>query len=334
LVRRPEQRAFLVLDCRIEPDAGRAQREVPALLADAALAQVEDLLTGEERAYDGGPLLQRRGASGTSGPGVDFGVRHAVEDTGGLEVTISSDGITLAAHYATPNGSTPAPAVAICHGFPTGPRGAAASAATFPELADRIARECGWNALAFNGRGTGASGGDFSVAGWLADIRSAVTFLEGRDETRGVWLVGIAEGGTLAILATAADARVRGCAALAAPVSFREWTRDATRMLEFARRVGMIRTPDFPTSVQAWARGVANVDAVAAAPRIAPRPLFVLIGTSDNVVAMADVRALVDAAGASGELRLVGGAGHELRHDPRAIASLLGWLDRQVVEVA
>ncbi|MDX6234670.1 MAG: hypothetical protein QOH68_3788, partial [Nocardioidaceae bacterium] len=27
--------------------------------------------------------------------------------------------------------------------------------------------------------------------------------------------------------------------------------------------------------------------------------------------------------------RLVNGAGHRLRHDPRAIAILLGWLDRQ-----
>jgi putative redox protein len=29
------------------------------------------------------------------------------------------------------------------------------------------------------------------------------------------------------------------------------------------------------------------------------------------------------------ELRLLQGAGHRLRHDPRAIAVLLGWLDRQ-----
>jgi putative redox protein len=26
---------------------------------------------------------------------------------------------------------------------------------------------------------------------------------------------------------------------------------------------------------------------------------------------------------------MIGGAGHRLRHDPRAIAILLGWLDRQ-----
>ena len=253
-----------------------------------------------------------------------------MEDTGGLEATFSSDGITLAAHFASPSGNAPAPAVVICHGFPTGPRGAAASAATFPELADRIARECGWYALAFNCRGTGASGGDFSVAGWLADIRAAVSFLDERPETQGVWIIGIAEGGTLAVLATATDARVRGCAALATPATFKEWGRDPARLLEFARRVGMVRTPGFPASVGAWSRGVAGVDALAAAPRIAPRPLLVLIGTADSVVSWEDARALADAAGEAGELRMVGGAGHELRHDPRATASLMGWLDRQV----
>lgn len=253
-----------------------------------------------------------------------------MEDTGGLEATISSDGITLSAHLASPTGSGPAPAVVICHGFPTGPRGAAASAATYPELADRIARECGWYALAFNCRGTGGSGGDFSVAGWLADIRAAVSYLDGLADTQGVWLVGIAEGGTLAVLAGAADARVRGCATLAAPVSFKEWGRDPTRLLDFARRVGMVRTPGFPASVQAWTRGVVGVDALAAAPRFTPRPLLVLIGTADTAVEWADARALADAAGEAGELRMIGGAGHELRHDPRATASLMGWLDRQV----
>ena len=29
------------------------------------------------------------------------------------------------------------------------------------------------------------------------------------------------------------------------------------------------------------------------------------------------------------ELRIIAGAGHQLRHDPRAVAVLLGWLDRQ-----
>ena len=31
----------------------------------------------------------------------------------------------------------------------------------------------------------------------------------------------------------------------------------------------------------------------------------------------------------SAELRIISGAGHRLRHDPRALAILLGWLERQ-----
>jgi len=223
------------------------------------------------------------------------------------------------------------PGVAICHGFPTGPRGAAASAGTFPELADRIARDCGWNALAFNCRGTGASDGDFSVSGWQADIRAAAGFLDDRDDTNGVWLVGVAEGGTLAITVMAADSRVRGCAVLAAPLTLRDWGRDPARLLDFARRVGMVRTPGFPPSASAWSREVTAVDALGATRRIAPRPLLVLVGTADSVVSIDEARELVAAAGDNGEFLMVGGAGHELRHDPRSIASLLGWIDRQVV---
>jgi hypothetical protein len=41
-----------------------------------------------------------------------------------------------------------------------------------------------------------------------------------------------------------------------------------------------------------------------------------------------DARVLVDAHG-SAELRIVSGASHDLRLDPRAVAILVGWLERQ-----
>ena len=43
---------------------------------------------------------------------------------------------------------------------------------------------------------------------------------------------------------------------------------------------------------------------------------------------MFDARQFAEAHG-SAELRLLQGAGHRLRHDPRAVAILIGWLDRQ-----
>jgi putative redox protein len=61
---------------------------------------------------------------------------------------------------------------------------------------------------------------------------------------------------------------------------------------------------------------------------VTPRPVLVVHGTDDESVPAFDGRVLADAHGRA-ELRLVGGASHALRHDPRAMAVLLGWLDRQ-----
>jgi putative redox protein len=42
-----------------------------------------------------------------------------------------------------------------------------------------------------------------------------------------------------------------------------------------------------------------------------------------------DARVLADAAVDAVELRVLGEAGHRLRHDPRAVALVIGWMERQ-----
>ena len=84
----------------------------------------------------------------------------------------------------------------------------------------------------------------------------------------------------------------------------------------------------FPSSFDAWARDLRVIRAVHCVTDVAPRPLLVLHGTEDESVPDFDARVVADAH-ADAELRIIQGAGHQLRHDPRAIAVLLGWLDRQ-----
>lgn len=107
-----------------------------------------------------------------------------------------------------------------------------------------------------------------------------------------------------------------------------EGLHDGCRLLEHALEVGMIPDPGFPSDMDAWSRELKELRAVAFASRVAPRPLLVVHGSDDDLVPVFDARVLVDAHG-SAELRIMNGAGHRLRHDPRAIAVLLGWLDRQ-----
>ena len=66
----------LVLERGVEPQPGRLDGEVAAVLADPALADVEDLLALEQRVHDGRPLL----VGGCTGGGA-----HVAQDNGGPE---------------------------------------------------------------------------------------------------------------------------------------------------------------------------------------------------------------------------------------------------------
>jgi len=240
------------------------------------------------------------------------------------------DGIELAAHLSRPVQLHPRaqPGLVIAHGFPAEAGGGINSTASYPEFADRVATELGWVAMAYASRGVGESGGDFSLLGWLRDLEGAIAHLRESVTVDGVWVVGFGTGGALAIEAAAADPQINGVAAVASPADFEDWARNPRKLLVLSREMGVIRDPDFPASFDHWAEGLKTVRAADAASRLSPRELFVIHGGDDETVPVFDARAVADSHGLA-DLRIVYGGGHHLRHDPRAIAMLLGWLERQ-----
>jgi uncharacterized protein len=243
--------------------------------------------------------------------------------------------LRLAAHIAVPQagrspGTEPVhrPGLIFCHGFPIGPLDARQSAGTFPELVDRVSAEMGWVAMTFTFRGCGTSEGNFSLLGWVEDLRAAIDHLVATHSPSGIWIAGTATGGSLAACVAADDPRVRGVALLAARADFDDWGEHPRRFLEHAREVGAIRSPSFPPSFEQWSRELRQLRPLDAVHRFAPSPLLVMHGDDDEEVPVAEARLLAGAHG-SAELKIIAGAGHRLRHDPRAAAVLLGWLDRQ-----
>lgn len=248
-----------------------------------------------------------------------------------MDAWFESSGLRLSAHIAEPSPTAGASGtvhgLVICHGFPVRGRESPASGKSFPELADRIAAELGWLVLTMNFRGCGKAEGDFSLAGWLDDVSAAAAHVAGMG-VDGVWLAGFGTGGSLCVVEGARNPAIRGVAAMSTPGDFEDWARNPRRLLLHAREVGVIKDPDFPPSFDRWAAELKSISAVVSAGELAPRPLLVLHGENDDLVPALDARLLADRHG-SAEMRIIGGAGHELRHDPRAVAIFLGWLSRQ-----
>ena len=249
-------------------------------------------------------------------------------------MAIDSQGLRLCGYLARPPATSGGPGsvrhgLVICHGFPSGPGGAATAARTYPHLADRVAADAGWVVVTFNFRGTGESEGNFSLGGWVADLHAAVDHLLEFTDVDAVWLAGFSTGGSLALCAAGEDDRVGGVAAFSAPADFEAWAADPKRFLEHARTIGVVRDARFPPDMAAWSRELRDIRPMALIGKVRPRPILLVHGGNDDLVSVMDARALADAAEGEVELRVLSGAGGRLRHDPRAIAVLLGWLDRQ-----
>jgi uncharacterized protein len=237
----------------------------------------------------------------------------------------------LAVHGVLP-GRTPAAtsgALVLVHGFPVVPASADTTGRTLPALADRLAAETGWFVLCGCLRGVGGSAGDFSPQGWLDDLRALVAEAEHRLGRAGVWIVGFGTTGSLALCLAAEDARVRGVAVLGSPCSFDDWAADLPGLAAFGRGAGVISTDGFPADLDAWGVPFGTLRPDEAAKRLGERPVLIVHGADDESVPVSDARVLAEAVGSGAELHVLPGAGHRLRADPRAVALLVGWVERQ-----
>ena len=164
----------------------------------------------------------------------------------GMNSTFVSNGLELACHLGRPPGDVQSgPGVILCHGFPIGPLDAERSGGTFPQLVDRAASALGCVTMTFNFRGCGASEGDFSLQGWVDDLRAAISHLMTVSNPDGVILIGTNTGGSIAVCVGADDPRVSAVALLSPRADFDDWAQHPRRFLEHAVRSARSTTGRF-----------------------------------------------------------------------------------------
>jgi uncharacterized protein len=246
-----------------------------------------------------------------------------------MSLHIDSDGIELRSYLAMPADFSGARGLVLCHGFPQAPREAASAGLRYAELADRIVSRVDMAVMTLNFRGTGQSEGDFSLGGWLTDLKAAVRDMRTQHGIEEVWLAGFGAGGSLALYLAGVDAEIRGVATFSARAHFDDWADNGPELLIHCRRFGMIKNDGFPADPEAWADELRTVRPLDVVDRIPPRPVMIVHGADDDRVPVQDARDLADRIGETVDLRIIHGADHRLRHDPRIVALLLGWLDDQ-----
>jgi putative redox protein len=159
-------------------------------------------------------------------------------------------------------------------------------------------------------------------------VSASLAHLRSLEVVERIWIVGFGTGGAVGLEVAAGDADVAGMAVVATPADFDDWSSAPDSLLAHARSAGAITDPDFPDDPDRWRSDLRAIRASAAAERFYDRPLLVLHGSEDHAVPQFDARMVADAHG-DAELRIISSAGHQLRHDPRAVAVLLGWLERE-----
>ncbi len=217
------------------------------------------------------------------------------------------------------------PGVIAVPGFPTAPGGGANSFVTYPTLAERISESIGATACAIALRGLPESEGSFSPQGWIDDVCAAVDWLCADDRISGVRLLGFGTGGAICLRAAVGREAVTGVITAGAPADLSPWVSNPGALRDIAAQLGIT---EHDADVAGWAEALESAHAERCAAEIGDKDLLVLHGLDDHAVLPLSARAIADAHG-NADLRMLEGGSHHLRHDPRAIAIICGWLERR-----
>lgn len=248
-------------------------------------------------------------------------------------VSLTVDGIQIAGEFHLPQGKEqPWPTLCICHGIPSGappdPKDGG-----YPLLAEKFCT-AGFATLIFSFRGTGSSGGNFDIMGWVRDLEGAINYLCSCPEVdkTSLTLMGFSGGAAVTTYVAAHDHRVLQIILCACPAQFGTLSEKAgwEFSVDHFRRIGIIRDRDFPSSLDGWMEGFRRITPLQWVAQIAPRPLLLLQGAEDDVVDASQVWRLYEEAREPKEIAVIEGAGHRLRLSERAMDTALKWLQRHV----
>ena len=162
---------------------------------------------------------------------------------------------------------------------------------------DRIANELGWVGHDVHLPGCGQSEGDFSLHGWIDDLRAAIDHLEGRRRPDGIWLVGTTTGGSLAVCVGRRRRARPGRGHARGPGRLRRLGRAAPPLPGARPRASAPSGTRRSRPRSTRGPRAASLPPPRRGPAPGARPLLVLHGDDDDTVPVVDARLFAQAHG-------------------------------------
>lgn len=256
--------------------------------------------------------------------GIDSEAKRQVE-----AFAVSSDGITIRGQITFPS-STPAmqyPALIICHGIPGSGAERPPDDPGYESLEKRFSG-IGMATVFFNFRGCGDSGGDFDMMGWTRDLQAVLDKIVNTphvDPTR-IVLLGFSGGAAAAICVAADNPNVFALASVSAPSTFKIFEKDSNDIVEDFRKRGLIKTKDFPKSIETWTNSFNEIEPAKWITYFKGKHLLIVHGDADELIPVSQAEILY-AKAPSGitDLNIIAGGEHRLRVNQKCLGILEGW---------
>jgi len=266
-------------------------------------------------------MFGRRGVQGQDDVQQVKGSKNMVKK----EFTILVEGIPIKGRMVIPPDEGGQKVVVLCHGIPAGRK--SPEEPGYDVLAENLARE-GWRAVTFNFRGTGESGGNIDMGGWVRDLQAVLSWVEEIDKKP--VLFGFSAGGAVAATVAGEGGSIGGIVLCAAPAAFDGIVskQGPERFFEHACTIGMVRDAGFPEDFGAWVEGFRYASAEKMISRCLGIPTLIIHGTDDDVVPVEHAGRIYRAAAGPKEVALVEDAGHRLRFHEEAMNIAREWLKK------
>jgi dipeptidyl aminopeptidase/acylaminoacyl peptidase len=242
------------------------------------------------------------------------------EHEGVTGVTFQSGGNRLVGTLYLARGQAPKPTALLLHGCP----GLEKNLDLAVSMRDR-----GWNAMVFHYRGCWGSGGRYDLRTIPGDVAAAVDYLESGEypsvDPGRLAAVGHSLGGWAAVLAAAADQRLRAVAVYGAAVDLAGLDLTPEQVEREMTRFMAVTPEEFSRQRSDVSGRPGPLDLVAS---IAPRPLLIVHGRDDAWVPVEHARRLRSAAGRPCRYAEVDGANHSFAWHRATLRDLVTrWLD-------